>query len=190
MTQNYIGINGLVTQDLASIKNDLVSKAKDIYGQSINVEQNSPDGQWINIWAQEKKDALDLAATIYNNLDVDRVVGIPQQILYKLNGLTINAYTYSYVYINVLTSIDVTLQGLDENIENADGVGYTVRLFSIRSYRTSSEARRTSALSRREKANERSPLSSIETNARVVNASGSVTSPEASTPSLVRVRRR
>lgn len=127
MTQNYIGINGLVTQDLASIRNDLVSKAKDIYGQSINVEQNSPDGQWINIWAQEKKDTLDLATTIYNNLDVDRVVGIPQQILYKLNGLTINAYTYSYVYINVLTSIDVTLQGLDENIENADGVGYTVR---------------------------------------------------------------
>lgn len=127
MTQNYIGINGLVTQDLASIQSDLISKAKDIYGQSINVEQNSPDGQWINIWAQEKKDTLDLATTIYNNLDPDRVVGIPQQILYKLNGLTINAYTYSYVYINVLTSEDVTLQGLDENIENADGVGYTVR---------------------------------------------------------------
>lgn len=127
MTQNYIGINGLVTQDLASIQSDLISKAKDIYGQSINVEQNSPDGQWINIWAQEKKDTLDLATTIYNNLDVDRVVGIPQQILYKLNGLTINAYTYSYVYINVLTSEDVTLQGLDENIENADGTGYTVR---------------------------------------------------------------
>lgn len=127
MTQNYIGINGLVTQDLASIQSDLISKAKDIYGQSINVEQNSPDGQWINIWAQEKKDTLDLATTIYNNLDVDRVVGIPQQILYKLNGLTINAYTYSYVYINILTSEDVTLQGLDENIENADSTGYTVR---------------------------------------------------------------
>jgi hypothetical protein len=54
-------------------------------------------------------------------------VGIPQQILYKLNGLTINAYTYSYVYIDVVTSLDVTLQGLDENIENADVTGYTVR---------------------------------------------------------------
>lgn len=127
MTQNYIGINGLVTQDLASIQSELVSKFKDIYGQSINVEQNSPDSQWLNILAQEKKDILDLVTTYYNNLDPDRVVGIPQQILYKLNGLTINAYTYSYVYINVLTSIDVTLQGLDENIESADGVGYTVR---------------------------------------------------------------
>lgn len=127
MTQNYIGINGLVTQDLASIQSELVTKFKDIYGQSINVEQNSPDGQWLNILAQEKKDIIDLATTYYNNLDPDRVVGIPQQILYKLNGLTITAYTYSYVYINVLTSIDVTLQGLDENIESADGTGYTVR---------------------------------------------------------------
>lgn len=126
MTQNYIGINGLVTQDLGTIREDLISKFLDIY-RLANIEQNSPDGQWINVLAQQKKDALDLAATIYNNLDTDRVVGIPQQILYKLNGLTINAYTYSYVYINVLTSEDVTLQGLDENIENADGVGYTVK---------------------------------------------------------------
>lgn len=127
MTQNYIGINGLVTQDLTAIQSGLVEGLKSIYGQSINVEQNSPDGQFINILAQEKKDILDLFATYYNNLDPDRVVGIPQQILYKLNGLTINAYTYSYVYVNVLTSLDVTLQGLDENIESADGTGYTVR---------------------------------------------------------------
>ena len=127
MTQNYIGVNGLVTQDLSSIQTGLIESLKDIYGQTINVEQNSPDGQWINILAQEKKDILDLITTYYNNLDVDRVVGIPQQILYKLNGLTINAYTYSYVYVTVNVNSDVTLQGLDENIENADGIGYTVR---------------------------------------------------------------
>lgn len=126
MTQNYIGINGIVTQDLASIQSDLITQFLDIYNLA-NINQNSPDGQWINILAQEKKDILDLAVTYYNNLDPDRAVGIPQQILYKLNGLTINAYTYSYVYITVLISSDVTLQGLDENINNADVTGYTVR---------------------------------------------------------------
>lgn len=127
MTQNYIGKDGLVTQNLASIQEELVSKFEDIYGHSVNTEQNSPDGQWLNILAQEKKDTLDLISTIYNNLDPDRVVGIPQQILYKLNGLTINAYTYSFVYVTVLISEDVTLQGLDENLENSDSIGYTVR---------------------------------------------------------------
>lgn len=125
--QNYIGINGLVTQSLEEIREDLISKFKEIYGQDINIEQNSPDGQLLNIWAQEKKDILDLFTQYYNNLDPDRVIGIPQQILYKLNGLIIQAYTYSYVYVNVTVTEDVTLQGLDDNIENEDGTGYTVR---------------------------------------------------------------
>lgn len=124
---NYISINGLVTQSLEEIKNDLIAKYKEIYGTDINLEQNSPDGQWLNILAQEKKDCLDLITQYYNNLDPDRVIGIPQQILYKLNGLIINAYTYSYVYVNVTVSQDITLQGLDDNIENPDGTGYTVR---------------------------------------------------------------
>lgn len=125
--QNYIGINGLVTQSLDEIRTDLINKFKNIYGQDINIEQNSPDGQWLNILAQEKKDTLDLFTQFYNNLDPDRVIGIPQQILYKLNGLTIQAYTYSYVYVNVTITEDVTLQGLDDNIESSDGTGYTVR---------------------------------------------------------------
>lgn len=125
--QNYIGINGLVTQSLEEIRDDLIAKFKSVYGQDINVEQNSPDGQWLNILAQEKKDILDLFVQFYNNLDPDRVIGIPQQILYKLNGLIIQAYTYSYVYVNVTVTEDVTLQGLDDNIESLDGTGYTVR---------------------------------------------------------------
>lgn len=123
---NYIGVNGIVTQSLEEIREDLISQLRNIYGQNINIEQNSPDGQFINILAQAKKDVLDLCVQYYNNLDTDRVVGIPQQILYKLNGLIIKAFTYSYVYVNVTTTGPVNLQGLDEDIENADGVGYTV----------------------------------------------------------------
>lgn len=126
MSQNYIGINGLVVQSLDEIVEDLKTKFKSIYGADINLEQNSPDAQWINILAQEKKDTLDLFVQLFNNLDPDRVVGIAQQILYKLNGLVIKAYTYSFVYIDVVVNGPATLQGLDDNLENPDGVGYTV----------------------------------------------------------------
>ena len=126
MTQNYIGINGLVTQSLDEIIAELTSIWQSIYGSDINIEQNSPDGQLINILAQQKKDILDLFTTFYNNLDPDRVIGIPQQILYKLNGLVIKAYTYSYVYVDVNVTSPVNLQGLDDNIDSADGTGYTV----------------------------------------------------------------
>ena len=124
--QNYIGVNGIVTQDLPEIVTDITNQLKTIYGENINVDSNSPDGQFINILAQIKKDVLDLCVQYYNNLDTERVIGIPQQILYKLNNCIIKAYTYSYVYINVSVSKSVNLQGLDADIDNPDGVGYTV----------------------------------------------------------------
>lgn len=125
-TKNYIGVNGLVTQDLDEIIEDLQSQFKEIYGQNVNLDQNSPDGQWINILAQEKKDLLDLVTQIYNGFDVDSAVGLPQQVLYKLNGLKIKAFTFSYCYVNVVITKAVTLNGLDDNIESEDAVGFTV----------------------------------------------------------------
>lgn len=127
MADNYIGQNGLVTQSLEEIKTQITGEYQTIYGNDINVAQNAPDGQKINIEAQSKKDILDLFTAFYNNIDVDAAIGLPQQVLYKLNGITINAYTYSYVYVNVTVTESVTLPGLDANIDSIDGTGYTVR---------------------------------------------------------------
>lgn len=123
---NYIGINGLVTQSLEEITADITALFKSVYGDNINVEQNSPDGQFIGLLAQEKKDTLDLITQIYNCLDTDAVVGLPQDVLYKLNALTRKNYTYSYCYVYLTITEPVTLQGLDDDIDNADGTGYTV----------------------------------------------------------------
>lgn len=126
MADNYIGIDGLVTQSLEEIRADFTEKFRGIYGTDINIEQNSPDGQFINLMAQEKKDTLDLITQFYNNLDADAVIGIAQDVLYKLNGIVRKNFTYSYCLIYVTTTDAVTLQGLDNDIDNPDGVGYTV----------------------------------------------------------------
>lgn len=126
MANNYIGTDGLVTQSLEEITADITNLFKSVYGEDINIEQNSPDGQFIGILAQEKKDTLDLVTEFYNSLDVDAVVGLPQDIIYKLNALTRKNYTYSYCYVNLTITEPVTLQGLDDDIESADGTGYTV----------------------------------------------------------------
>lgn len=123
--ENYIGENGIVTQSLTEILDDLKTKFLAIY-PTANLEQNTPDGQWINILAQEKKDIIDFVTDIYNRLDTDTVTGIPQQILYKLNGLDIKAYGYSFVYVEVTVNGAVTFQGLDADIYNAEGTGFTV----------------------------------------------------------------
>lgn len=124
--KNYIGVNGIVTQSLDEIRADITAQMQNIYGSDINIDQNSPDGQFINIMAQAKKDILDLCVQYYNNCNTETVVGIPQQILYQLNGLTIKSYSFSYCYVNVTTTTAVNLQGLDSNIDNPEGTGYTV----------------------------------------------------------------
>lgn len=126
MANNYIGIDGLVTQSLEEIRADFTEKFRSIYGTDINIEQNSVDGQFINLMAQEKKDTLDLITQFYNNLDADAVIGIAQDVLYKLNGVIRKDFTYSYCLIYVTITDAVTLQGLDNDIDNPDGVGYTV----------------------------------------------------------------
>lgn len=126
MANNYIGIDGLVTQSLEEIRADFTEKFRNIYGTDINIEQNSADGQFINLMAQEKKDTLDLITQFYNNLDADAVIGIAQDVLYKLNGVIRKDFTYSYCLIYVTITDAVTLQGLDDDIDNPDGVGYTV----------------------------------------------------------------
>lgn len=123
---NYIDVNGLTIQELQDIINELTVEWKNIYGQGINLEQNSPDGQLINILSQIIKDLLDLFASYYNNLDPDTVIGIPQQILYKLNGLKIKEYSYSFVKIVLNINAPVELKGLDNEIDSENGTGYTI----------------------------------------------------------------
>lgn len=127
MAGNYFSQTGLVTQSLEEIITEITGKYQEIYGNDINIDQNTPDGQMINLLAQMKKDILDLLVQYNSNIDVDQVQGIAQQILYKLNGLEIKSYTYSYVNVKVTTSGPTNLQGLDNNIDNSDGTGYTIQ---------------------------------------------------------------
>ena len=67
MADNYIDANGLTTQDLESIRTGLISKFKSIYGDDINLEQNSPDGQWILLVGSG---AINTGESFYYNTDI------------------------------------------------------------------------------------------------------------------------
>lgn len=123
---NEINENGIVIDDLQTIINDLTTAFKNIYGQDINLEQSTPDGQMINIFAQAKIDTLNLAVQLYNIFNSETVIGRAQDNLYKLVGLYRKSSQFSFVQVNVTTTEPVSLQGLDDDIENINGVGYMV----------------------------------------------------------------
>lgn len=123
---NYIDKDGLHTENITEIKESLVSAYKDIYGDDITVSSDSPDGQRIGIEAQAKADLLDYSRQVYNSFDVDSVIGDAQDRLYKINNVYRNNADYTFVVVNVTVSQPVNLQGLDTDVLNANGSGYTV----------------------------------------------------------------
>lgn len=123
---NQITENGIEIDDLKTIVDNLTESFKNIYGQDINVEQSTPDGQLINIAAQSKIDTLELAVALYNLFNPETVRGIPQDNLYKLVGLTRKASAFTFVEVEVTTTGPCILQGLDDAAEDINGTGYTV----------------------------------------------------------------
>lgn len=114
-----INENGLIIDEFSTIYNRLADKFKLIYGQDINLEQNSPDGQLLGIITNEIYDLQTLILHIYNSFDPDLAQGVELNKLLKLIAQTRRASTKSIVDITIVANANVTLPAdytiIDEN---------------------------------------------------------------------------
>lgn len=114
-----INENGLLIDEFSTIYNRLADKFKLIYGQDINLEQNSPDGQLLGIITNEIYDLQTLILHIYNSFDPDLAQGVELNKLLKLIAQTRRASTKSIVDITIVANANVTLSAdytiIDEN---------------------------------------------------------------------------
>jgi len=114
-----INENGLLIDEFSTIYNRLADKFKLIYGQDINLEQNSPDGQLLGIITNEIYDLQTLILHIYNSFDPDLAQGVELNKLLKLIAQTRRASTKSIVDITIIANENVTLPSdytiIDEN---------------------------------------------------------------------------
>ena len=74
MTDSFSS-NGLQVSTNAELVENLTTSFQSIYGSDISVDQNSPDGQMINIFAQGQTDIRELLVQIYNSFDPDNCSG-------------------------------------------------------------------------------------------------------------------
>lgn len=112
---NTLDANGLVVATTDEIAADLTTALKAIYGEDINLESESPDGQMVGIYSQASSDLLDLLVDIYNMFDVDSAYGISLQRLVAINGMTIRPGSYTTTPVNITTDRAITLPGLDQS---------------------------------------------------------------------------
>ena len=116
---NNIGATGITIETFAEILSGILNGTADyaglysIYGPSINVAPNSPDGQMVNIVAQAKLDVLEAIVQAYNSFDPDQAVGVQLDQRCAINGVFRQAGSYTSQQIAVTTSASTTLVGLD-----------------------------------------------------------------------------
>lgn len=117
MASNIIDGTGITVEQFSDVWNDLVNGTPgfpgllQIYGPGVNINQNSPDGQWVNNFANIIADVLQLLVQIYDAKDPDQAIGIDLDSVCALCGITRMGGSYTQVFILINTSQTLNLSG-------------------------------------------------------------------------------
>lgn len=101
--------DGVQIQTFEEVFNELAAGYKEIYGQDINLEQDSPDGQRIGIEAKGRHDLQTFALYLATMLDPNTSIGRYLNVLIKICGITRRAATQSQVDVTLVSSRPLTL---------------------------------------------------------------------------------
>ena len=119
--------NGLQVSTVTELTDGLVSDFQAIYGTDVNLDQSSPDGQLLNIFAQAGVDIRELLTQIYNSFDPDNCSGRILDARCAINNVFRKGATWTEVPIDITVDRTVTLQGLDENFNDPNATAYTIQ---------------------------------------------------------------
>lgn len=114
---NVLDADGLEIKTRDEIVQELSDAYRLIYGNDINLDQDTPDGQTVNIFAQSVVDTLELIQSVYTSFDPDEAVGRSLDSRVAINGIQRIGATFSRTNVTVVTSRALNLKGLDEDVE-------------------------------------------------------------------------
>lgn len=114
---NDIGVNGLQTKTQSELITDISTALEAIYGSDINLDPDSPDGQFMMIFIQAILDNLDLLTQIYNQFDPDLAFGRVLDQRVAINGIQRQAGTRTITPITITVTEALTLYGADQDVE-------------------------------------------------------------------------
>ena len=104
---------GIQTKTFDEISKELVADLAAIYGDDINIDQDSPDGQMAGIFATAATDIRELIKQVHAGFDPDQAVGRVLDQRCAINGIVRAGGTYTQTTIVVSTDRALTLNGLD-----------------------------------------------------------------------------
>ena len=120
--------NGLTVMSYSDLLAAATTAFQGIYGNDINLNSNSADGQLVNFIAQMSTDVRELIVATYNSFSQDRASGVMLDERASLINQTrrSGSFTITPITVVVNTATSVNLQGLDSNINSITATGYTI----------------------------------------------------------------
>ncbi len=114
---NAIGVTGLTVTGQTEYVTNFTASYQNIYGSTINLASNSPDGQMMMVFIQALVDMGNLIVQIYNTFDPDNAVGVILDQRVAINGIQRQAGTYTLTNVTLVISASVNLYGLDQTAQ-------------------------------------------------------------------------
>jgi hypothetical protein len=111
---NSLGSTGLVLATQDELITYYSTAYRGIYGNDINLDPDTPDGQMMMIWIQAVLDLQDLLQQIYNQFDPDNAIGAVLDQRVAINGIQRQAGTHTVTNVTVVTSQALNLFGVDQ----------------------------------------------------------------------------
>lgn len=119
--------NGLQVSTMEELLSDLILSFQAIYGADVNLGQETPDGQLLNIFAQGGTDIREVLTQIFNSFDPDNCSGRVLDARCAINNVFRKGATWTIVPIDITVDRTVVLQGLDENFNDVNATAYTIQ---------------------------------------------------------------
>lgn len=116
---------GIQVQTFQEIYDELADGYRAIYGEDINLDPDSPDGQRVGIEAQARLDLQSFGLALYNSLDADLSAGLTLDIIIKLAGLFRRPNSQSQWDLNITTNRPVSLAA-DYTVQDDLGQNWTI----------------------------------------------------------------
>lgn len=111
---NQITAAGIETATQAELLAQLTAALQTIYGSDINLDSDTPDGQFLNIFIQAILDVEDLITQAFNSFNPDTAIGNVLAQRVAINGIQPQAGTFSQTNVTITTSQSVNLYGQDQ----------------------------------------------------------------------------
>jgi hypothetical protein len=123
---NILDANGLQVRTYQETLDFYKAAFRRIYGEDVNLESNSPDGQMLGIITQDVVDLQDLLVAVNASFDPDQAFGVILDQRVAINGIQRQGGSYTVTNITLVNSKSINLYGLDQEFSADPQPVYTI----------------------------------------------------------------